>query len=77
MRWLLLAGAVALFGVAAAAVWSAVHSPAFWTAVIAAIASAIGGAIAPVIARDFSPENAKRVRERTRRAEPSERGGKR
>jgi hypothetical protein len=77
MRWLLLAGAVALFGVAAAAVWSAVHSPAFWTAVIAAIAGAIGGAIAPVIARDFSPENAKRVRERTRRAEPSERGGKR
>lgn len=77
MRWLLLAGAVALFGIAAAAVWSAVHSPAFWTAVIAAIAGAIGGALAPVIARDFSPENAKRVRERTRRNEPSERGGKR
>lgn len=65
-RWLLIATAIALFAVAGIAIWHAVHSPAFWTAAIGAVASAVGGALLPVITRRMPPEDEARMREAKR-----------
>lgn len=41
MKWLLIGGGVAIFGIAAFATYSAFHSPDFWLGLVVAMASAI------------------------------------
>lgn len=75
MRWLWICGAL-LFLVAAAAIWVAFQRPDFVAGLVAIAIAAAWKAMAPALAKDFSPERAKEVSAAVREGRDPEWRGK-
>ena len=64
MRWWLLGAGGVLLAVACVGAWYAVHSPAFWAALIAAAVSAV---LPPILKRKTANEEAQDARDHRQR----------